>query len=167
MQAPFGFVMTSVEFCYTGTTVVPVCLLFIHSSMKLLTSSLQTKNNFMSFFFMYLKWTDLTSAHVFAPNTPSLKHALVFFRTWSTLSQRNWKEPGNVSLLLTRHSLLWSCNSKPWVDPSHSMPARNLLAFCSQAREKKTSILVLCVAFSTLIFKVSEQFPSPHSGLLT
>ena len=75
-----------------------------------------------------LLWDEDPDEHPFSfPRTllPGTAADISDSRTWSAASHWTCEEPGNVSLLLTKQSLLWSCNRKPRAETSTGRPVRN------------------------------------------
>lgn len=69
--------------------------------------------------------------------------------TWPKASHWTCKEPGNVSLLLTKQSLLWSCNRKPWAETSTGLAVRNPHTFSREGQnEKWRAVLIYACANS-------------------
>lgn len=83
---------------------------------------------YYSLLFFFFAWQG-RDKHPFSRSRLSTQPAAntnVSRSTWSAASHWTCKEPGNVSLLLTKQSLLWSCNRKPWAETSPGLPVRNL-----------------------------------------
>ncbi len=78
--------------------------------------------------FVFVFDTQTWQARIFLPPT-FFPADIADSRTWSAAPQRTCKEPGNVSLLLTKQSPLRSCNRKPWAETSPGLPFRNPLTF--------------------------------------